>query len=310
MEISDLKQQIVAKQFSPFYIFYGEEYKIMKIYLKMMADNANLEITYVDSLMDLMSGVRTKTLFNSSHLYVIMNDKEFLLNENMWIKFKGLKDDIVVFYYTDVDKRLKFWKNNKDRAIEFKKLDIRVLTKYIKKEVPFNDESCKKLIEVCDSDYGRILLELDKFKSYVAGVYGKSKDVDPDSVLDELMDKGAIYRQPKDAIFAFIDAVLERSPSKAYNLLQQSKEVGESNLNIIFNLYNSMKVLLQVQSSSDYHSLGLNNWQIFNVKAHSDNYSNGELVRAMRLLRKIERGIKTGEIPDELSVEYFLVQTI
>ena len=40
------------------------------------------------------------------------------------------------------------------------------------------------------------------------------------------------------------------------------------------------------------------------------NYTNDELVKALKLLRNIEKGIKTGSIPDDLSIEYFLVQVI
>lgn len=305
MEIADVKQQIKTGEFDKFYIFYGEEHAIMKIYLEMMAKKGNYEIAYVDSLMDLMSGVTTKALIQNRHLYIIMDDKEYLTNEKMWEKFTGLKDDIVVFYYTSADKRLKFWKNNKDRAIEFGRLDTRILVKYIQKDAPFSNDVCEELINVCQNDYGRILLEIDKVKAY-----SKSQAVEADWAFEKLVKEGVIYRPAKDAIFDFVAAVLERRPSKAYDLLQQSKAVGEANLVLISVLYNNIKTLLQVQSGKSWKELGLNGFAVKNVIAYKNNYSNAELVRAMKLLREIEKGIKTGSIPDELSVEYFLVQTI
>ena len=302
MEIADVKQHIKTGKLDKVYIFYGEEYAIIKLYLKMMAEKANLELTYADSVMDLMTGVRTKSLIQFHHLYVVMDDKEYLTNEKMQERFNGLKDDIVVLYYTNADKRLKFWKQNKDRAVEFAPLDARILTKYIKKEVPLSDGMCQRLIDICGTDYGRILLEIDKLKAYC-----KAEGFEENTALEVLIDEGVIYRNPKDAIFAFVDAFLERNPAKAYDLLQQSKAVGEANMVILSVLYNNVKTLLQIQSSSDYKALGLTNWQIFNVKKHTDNYTNGELVKILKLIRKCERGIKTGEIPDELSVEYVMV---
>lgn len=311
MEITEIKNQIKSGQFDKVYIFCGEEHAIMKIYLKMMAEKGNYQITYADSLMDLMTGTKTKSLVPIRHLYVIMDDKEYLTNEKMWTKFTGLKDDIVVLYYTTTDKRLKFWKNNKDRAVEFSRLDDRILIKYIQKELPdFSESHCMKLIDICEGSYGRILLEIDKLKCYTNGKFNRDQDMQYDNMFSELLSRGAIYRQPKDAIFDFIAAFLERKPAKAYDLLQDCKAVGESNLNILFNLYNSIKTLLQVQSSKDYKALGLNGWQLKNVLAYRNNYSNGELVNAMKLIRECERGIKTGSVPEELSVEYLMVRVM
>lgn len=307
MEIATIKQQIKAHQLDKTYIFYGEEYAIIKIYLKLMADSAGLKLTYADSLTDLMTGAKTKSLVSQHHLYVVMDDKEYLTNEKMQERFKGLKDDVVVLYFTTADKRLKFWKNNKDRAVEFPKLTSDILTKYIKKELPLSDENCFRLIEACDSDYGRILLEIDKIKHYMLAT--ESDDM-PNNSFEVLMSQRAIYSQPKDAIFDFVGAYLERNPSKTYKLLKESKDCGEANLVIISVLYNNIKTLLQIQSSSNYKSLGLNGFAVKNVIGYRDNYSNGELVKALKLLRNIESGIKKGLISDEMSVDYFLVQTM
>ena len=310
MEIVDVKNQIKSGKFDKVYVFHGPEHAVMKLYLKMMADKGNYQLTYVDSLMDLMTGVRTKALVPIHHLYVIMDDKEYLTNEKMWDKFNGLKDDIVVFYYSTTDKRLKFWKQNKDKAVEFTTLSDPILIKYIQKDIDLSEKNCLKLIELCESDYGRILLEIDKIKNYkwdadiVMNAYSNKYDM----AFEELLKQGAIYRNPKDAIFDFVGAFLERKPSKAYDLLQQSKEVGEANLVLISVLYNNIKTLLQVQSAKDYKTLGINGFVLKNVLPYRDNYSNAELVKAMKLLREIEKGIKTGTIPDELSVEYFMVQ--
>jgi len=306
MEIADLKKQIKSGEFGKIYIFHGEEHAVMKIYLNMMAEKGGYEITYVDSLMDLMTGTKTKALVKSAHLYVIVDDKEFQTTEKMWDKFKGLKDDIVVFYYTTTDKRLKFWKHFKDRAVEFGKLNDDILMKYIEKEIGAQNEAVMKdLIDACQSDYGRILLELDKVKQY-----SRATGVIENGVLENFLQDGTIYRPPYDAIFDFVAAFLERRPAKAYDLLQQSKALGEPSLVIISNLYNNIKTLLQIQSAKDYKKLGLNGFAIKNVIRYKNNYTNGELVRALKLLREIEKGIKTGTMPDDLSVEYFMVQVI
>ena len=306
MEIADVKQHIKTGEFLPYYIFYGEEYQVMKLYLKMMATKVNSELTYVDSLMDLMTGTRTKSLVPVRHLYVIMDDKEFQTTEKMWEKFTGLKDDIVVFYYTNTDKRLKFWKHFKDVAVEFSKLNDTVLMKYIEKEIGKQNESMmKELIDACEHDYGRILLELDKVQQYA-----EATGTIENGILENFLADGTIYKPDSDAIFDFTAAVLARNPVKAYNLLQQSKNIGEASLTLISVLYSNIKTLLQVQSAKYYKKLGLNGFVLKNTLPYRNNYSNGELVSAMKLLRRCEKGIKTGDIPDNIAVDYFLVQVM
>ena len=303
MEISDVKKMIKTGEYPSYFIFHGPEHAVMKIYIQMIAKKGGYEISYVDSLMDLMISAKTKSLIKTKHLYVIMDDKEFMTNDKIWDKFNGFKDDLVVFYYTNTDKRLKFWKRFKDEAVEFAQLDSLVLTKYIQKEIDtISEKNCLRLIEACENDYGRILLELDKVKNYSNG--------DEDRILEKFLDDGTIYTPAKDAIFDFASAVLERDIPNVYDMLDNSKRVGEASLVMISVLYNNIKTLLQIQSAKDYKKLGLNGWIVKNTIPYKGNYSNGELVKAMKILQKCEKGIKTGEIPDDIAVDYFLVQIL
>lgn len=129
-----------------------------------------------------------------------------------------------------------------------------------------------------------------------------------DEIFEKFIEDEVIAVEPQDAIFDFVAAFLERKPAKAYDLLQQSKAIGEANLTLLAVLYNNIKTLLQVQSAKDYKALGLNGWQVKNVIQYKNNYKNGELVNAMKIIRNVEKGIKTGQIPDELAVEYVMVQ--
>lgn len=128
-----------------------------------------------------------------------------------------------------------------------------------------------------------------------------------DVAFETLLKEKAIYKEPKDAIFDFVAAFLARTPSRAYDLLQQSKAIGEANLTLLAVLYNNIKTLLQVQSTNDCKAAGINKWQANNVLPFKGNYKNGELVKAMKLIRSVEKGIKTGTMPDDLAVEYIMV---
>ena len=314
MDINSLKAQIKSGKFSPYYIFYGEEHYILKRYIDIIAEKAKLKISYIDNLGSVFAKITQKSLLNEHYLYVIIDDKEFLTNEKAWDALgdgRELKDDRVIFYYTSVDKRVKFWKKFQEPGVEFAKLDERILTKYIRKEIPLSEDNCQILIDVCEGDLSRIFLEVDKIKNYGKVTFpevNNPNNFDANRVFEELLKEGAIYRAPKDAIFDFVNAVLERDVNKSWDLLEQSYAVGEANMMLLSVLYNNVKTLLQVQSGEK--NLGLNGWAVKNVSPYKDNYSNSELVRFMRLIRQAEKGIKTGKMPDELSVESILVQVM
>lgn len=291
-------QQIKTGRFDKWYIFYGEEHQVMKMYFKKIAERG-YTISYVDSIYDLVSTSRVSSLLDRHHLYIIIDDKDFLTTEKMWDKFTGLKNDLVVFYYTSSDQRLKFWKKFKDRAVEFKKLDDSILIKYIQKDIKLSEENCHKLIEICENDYGRICLEIDKIKHFDHEAVN--------SAFEHLLKSGVIYQPPKDAIFDFVSAFLDRQPLTAYELLEQSRAIGEPNMVLLSVMYNNVRNLLVYQSSKPGDDTGLSGWDKKNVAQYKGRYSNGELARAMRLIREAESGIKKGLIPDEYSVEYVLV---
>lgn len=306
VDISEVKAQIKSKKFDRFYIFAGEEYKVLNIYIDKICEGARARKVYADSIIDVVSNSRQNSLIKNTTLYVIMDDKEFLSNEKAWEfveKDQTIKDDILVFYYTSIDKRKKFWKYFDKRVVTFDHLDKRLLTRYIQKDIPLTVKNCEELIDICENDYGRILLEIDKIKSF------PSKDK-ADTVFGHLIKDGTIYISPKDAIFDFVNAVLDRDVELAYDLLDQSYAVGEANMVLISVLYNSFKNLLLVQTRKNKEDIGLNGWQIKNVINYVNNYSTGEIIRALKVLRSIEVGIKRGEMPDSISVNYFLVSVI
>lgn len=316
MDLKTLKSQIKTGEFDSFYIWDVEEAATAKVYRDMIAQKAGAKVSYVDTISDVFSKARQKSLIKSRMLYVIINDKEFLKNEKAWTALgngRDLKDDIVIFYYTESDKRLKFWKNYKDRVVEFTRLDDRILEKQIQKEMPLSEEGCHKLIEICEGDFSRIQLELDKLRSWLDRVDPTGDDWSYDKGLDYLIEFGAIYKQPQDAIFDFTSAVLDRKPKRAYNLLEQSHAIGEPNMRLITVLYNNFRALLQVQTcgSNDISkSTGLNGFQIKNVKPFIDRYSDEELEDALRILREAEVGIKTGRVADDVSMDYCLVNIL
>lgn len=310
MNLQALKADIQTKKLSNFYIFIGPEWIAQNMYIKQIAKVMGNAEKRIDSISKVYMKLKNKSFLTQSYIYVARDDKEFMESEKLQNEIpKVLGDNIYILILTNVDKRTKIYKKYQSNMVEFEYFDDKVLTKYIQKEIDLSPANCKKLIDVCESDYGRILLEIDKIKQYAKGFVG---DYGPNNFFSMLLNAGVIYRPPKDAIFDFVNAVMDRS-TKCWDLLNQSYAVGEANMVLLSVLYNNFKQVLQVQSckSADISkSTGLTGWQIKCAKEHLNNYSNGELVHAMKLIQEVESGIKTGKIEDEISVQYVLVNVL
>lgn len=134
-----------------------------------------------------------------------------------------------------------------------------------------------------------------------------------DEAFEQLLLDGIIYEPPYDAVFDFVDEVLKCHANSAFDLLQQCYEIGEATLVMIHVLYNTTKQVLQVQSceSNDIaKTTGLTAWQIKKAKEKINYRTISELVYMLKLIQKVEKGIKTGKMEEMYAMQYILVNVL
>lgn len=169
MDVSTLKAKIKSKQIPNYLIFTGPEWKVQQIYVEQIAKVTSSEIIRIDSIKDVFSNLRSKAFLSVSKLFLVRDDVELLQADSNVIQsiLDALQSNLLIHVLTAVDKRKKYYKDNKERIVEFEPLAPNILKKYIKKELPdFTDENCDILMEVCENDYGRCLLEIDKIRRF------------------------------------------------------------------------------------------------------------------------------------------------
>lgn len=315
MNLTQVKQNIQTGNFSPVYIFTGEELGVMDIYISQISKASKKTVAYMDTFKQVFSVVNGQSVVQSEgHVYIVRDDKEVLENVKIWeiLNNAGWKD-IVILIFTSLDKRTSFYKRYKDSICVFEPLEDTVLVKYIKKAIPLSDKNCQTLIEVCEHSYSRIMLEIDKIKGYTLGMGYTLDDKVYNHVLRELLDNGAIYKPAQDSIFLWSDAVMYRNREQAFQYTEDCFASGEAVLTMVTVLYNNVKQTLQVQSfegSDITRSTGLTGWQVQCVKKFLNNYSTGELLDAMELLREMEMGIKMGKIEESFVIPYILTNML
>ena len=313
MEVTELKHDIQSNKLKQFYIFAGEEWKVQELYLQQMAKKFDSRV-YVESVSDIFRRLTKASFIKQTCLYIVRDDKEFMTTETMQNSvFNLLHDNTLVLLVSSVDKRMKFFKTYNNSLIEFNTLEHAVLARYVKREIMLSDKNIDLLIELCENNYGRCLLEIDKIRCYCSMAEGDGYDMSWDESFELLLSKGVIYEPPYDAIFDFVDNVLRRNVNVAFDLLQQCYEVGEATLVMLSVLYTNAKQLLQVQSykgSDISKSTGLTAWQIKCAKKRCNYYSVSELVCMLKLIRTVEKGIKTGRMEEEYAMQYLLANVL
>lgn len=311
MDITALKNCIKSNKVPKFLIFAGDEWKVQEIYIQQIAKVTGKEIKRIDSILDILGSLKNRSLMKNAYSYIVRDDKALMQDEKLQTQIESLlADNNLILILTNIDKRTKFYKAFKASIIEFERLSDAMLIKYTQREINLSMTNIQRLLDVCEHDYGRILLEIDKIKRY-RDYYneGSSNEVELNHVFDWLLKDGTIYQPPYDAIFDLVDAILDRKINRSFDLLQQAYGVGEATMVILSVLYKNAKAVLQVQtceSSDIVKSTGLTPFQVKNAKKHVGRYSEKSLNYIVRLVHKIEKGIKTGKMEDEFAMQYLL----
>lgn len=309
MTIQDIQKQIISKQLDNVYIFVGEEIAIEKIYINKLAQINDMQIEYVDSYTQIKNRLKSTNLFNETKLYVVIDDNEFTKAELIWGQLDYLESpNIIVFKYNTLDKRSKFYKHYENKIVEFNKLSDDVLTHYIQKEIPLNNENCKKLINICNNNYNQILLEIDKIKNV-----DNARLTDYNDIFEYLDNCGAFHKEISDITFEFVDKVLKRKIKSVFELQKQLHQIDESNIKLLSLLYTGFKTVLLIQSCKSNDICKTTGLQYYQVKYNQDKvniYSTNELVCILKLIQYIEESIKIGTIDEAISIDYLLVNIL
>lgn len=312
MDAAGVKAHIRDGKFDKFYIFTGDEVEVQRIYINEIIKRSGTKANRADSVAEIATKLNSKSIFQVPTCYVIRNDSEFVKNEKAWQKIEELLGvNMIILQLTSVDKRGKFYKHFKDKIVEFDHLSDEMLQKYIKKEIPLSAANCQRLIEVCERDYSRILLEIDKIKSFVRFLPASNYD----RTFEQFLEDGTIYQPPQDVVFDWVSAIMEYRVSDAFSFYENCKRKQVSSLAMISLLYTAIKQQMQVQDALNNgrdiaNTTGLTAYQIKIAQQRKGVYSIGDLVYMLGETRGAEVGIKSGKIDEEWAVLELMIKIL
>lgn len=316
MTLQQLQSQLRAKNLDNVLLFFGEEVAIMDIYLDRIYKTLGADVVRTDTVQEAYSKLVQRRITGASRVFLVRDDAAFFKAEATWGKVFAAAEsagETLIVIYSKMDKRSKFYKRNQDRLCEFEKLSSSMLAGYIDKLLPNMKPATREhLAETCECNYSRILLEADKIQHFAHVVEAEEGVLSYEDAYWVLLENGVIYKPIGDITFQFTDAILLRRHKEAAELLMQAKAKGESEILTLSVLYNGFKQILMVQGlgkdqSEPSKRTGLTPWQVKLAKEKQGHYTISQLINALKVIRDVEKGIKTGTIDADIAVEYVMV---
>nr|DAT10775.1 MAG TPA: DNA polymerase III, delta subunit [Caudoviricetes sp.] len=313
MELVDLMKRISSNDIPHFLILFGEEQTILNIYLTHILEITNAKRISADSVSYIMQNINKKRFDKSLRLYVVQDDMAFLRAEDSWetVRNTPTKDYIILRYHS-LDKRSAFAKKNQQNLVEFARLSKEVLQTYISKDLPdLSEKNSSKLVEYCNYDYGRILMEIDKIKQYSS----VRTDLTIDSCFVQLDKQGLFHKEIGDITFELTNAVLGGYIETAIQKLDEAKRKGEPAMMIVSILYNGFRNLLAYQGLGSnkqgaMERTGMTKGELYGCTKNVGGYSITEVKRNMLKCQEIEAGIKMGTIDEDIALEYAVLSCL
>ena len=317
MELVDLMKRISSNDIPHFLILFGEEQTILNIYLTHILEVTNTKRISADSVSYIMQNTNKKSLDKSVRLYVVQDDMAFLRAEDSWeaVRNTPTKDYIILRYHS-LDKRSAFIKKNQQNLVEFARLSKEVLQTYISKDLPdLSEKNSSKLVEYCNYDYGRILMEIDKIKQWQEHYTDNEGTPKTDSVFKLLDKQGLFHKEIGDITFELTNAVLGGYPETAIQKLDEAKRKGEPAMMIVSILYNGFRNLLAYQGLGSnkqgaMERTGMTKGELYGCTKNVGGYSITEVKRNMLKCQEIEAGIKMGTVDEDIALEYAVLSCL
>ena len=318
MELVDLMKSISCNSIPHFLILYGEEQKIIDIYIQNIVQSVEGKRVVVDNVSQAIKDNGKKSLDKSIKVYVATEDTAFIKKDESWENVrKSIHKNYLILRYHSLDKRAAFVKKNQQNIVEFSHLSDEVLQQYIYRDLPdLCEKNVSKLISYCNNDYGRILMEIDKiWQAQSSRLSNFNINLDSNDCFEELDKQGLFHKEIGDITFELTDAVLGGYTELAIKKLDEAKRKGEPAMMIASILYNGFRNLLAYQGLGSnkkdaIERTGLSKGDIWRCSKNVGGYSIEEVKRNMLICQNIESGIKTGTVDEDIALEYLVLSCL
>lgn len=317
-----IKEHIKAGSFKKFYLLYGSEEYLKKLYrdkLKtaILQDGGDMNFSHFEG-----KDAEPKKIYEVAQTLPFFHDKRLIVIENSGL-FKSASElsellqetpdsTVIVFLESEIDKRSKLYKLVKEQGTisEMNGLDEQNLKLFVaslleQEKKRISEASILYFLDKTGSDMVHITNEVEKLVNFTHG-----RDIVTAEDIDTV-----ITTQITGKIFLMIDAIGTKQQSKALELYYDLLSVREKPMSILYLIIRHFNILLQTKnlqslgynSSSISEKVGVPPFAVNKYLGQSKNFSMAKLKEALEFGTEIEEQVKTGRMLEKIGVELFIV---
>ncbi|MGB4658005.1 MAG: DNA polymerase III subunit delta [Mobilitalea sp.] len=316
-----IKEHIKTGEFKQFYLLYGSEDYLKKLYRDKLR-NAILQDDDMNYSFFEGKNVEPRKVSEIAQTLPFFSEKRLIIIENSGLfktsnEFSELlavipESTIIIFVETEIDKRNKLFKLMKDRGTisEMNGLDEQNLKLFVASI--FNQEgkriaetSILYLIDKTGTDMTNICNEVEKIITFTYG-----RDVVTKEDIDEI-----VTIQITGKIFQMIDAIGSKQQSKALELYYDLLSLREKPMSILYLITRHFNILLQTKDLQLHgfagtgisEKVGIPPFAVSKYLGQAKNFTSKRLMEALEFGTLIEEQVKTGLMIEKIGVELFIV---
>lgn len=304
LSLERLKENIEKKlPLEPFYIFcYEDNTFIVNQYIRVMSQNRELKITYVDDLKGFFPDkddiFGTIELIDENCLYIYKCD-EF---DSKDFSLKDVKNLIIICKKLDQESEKIF----DSYIVKFPKLEDWQIKDYVySKGEGISDFKLDWLCSVAGNDIYRLDSELSKLM-----LFSKSER---DQLFEMFANEDMYSDMSSHHTFDMSSAILKRDVKRIAELLTDKDKWDSDPLPLQVLLSKNFKQVIQIQSSPSITAdkLGMKPNQFYAVsKNNCGHYSKDQLLKIFDIVNKSEFMMKTGQLPLSLFLDYMIINIL
>jgi DNA polymerase III subunit delta len=320
--MKEIKEHIKAGSFKQFYLLYGSEEYLKKLYRdKLKAaickDDNEMNYSFFEGKeadpFKISDVAQTLPFFSDYRLIVIWNSGLLKSQSEMAEQLKELPEStIIIFVETEVDKRNKLFKLIRDHGtvsemngLDEKNLKLFVASLLEQESKKITETLVVYLLDKTGADMVNICNEVEKIISYTHG-----RNVITQEDIDAV-----VTIQVTGKIFQMIDAIGNRQSNKALALYYDLLSVREKPMSILYLITRHFNILLQVKdlqsrghaSASISEMVGIPPFSVNKYQAQAKNFTVKQCKEALEFGTDIEEQIKTGRMFEKIGVEMLIV---
>jgi len=317
-----IKEHIKTGSFKQFYLIYGSEEYLKKLYrnkLKtaILLDCSDMNYSHFEGNgidpRKVAEDAQTLPFFSDRRLIIIENSGFFKNQNELSELLIGTPDStVIIFVESEIDKRSKLFKFVRDtgtvsemNGLDEKNLKLFVASLLEQEGKKITEAGIIYILDKAGSDMINLCNEVEKIIGYTYGCEViTTADID-----------AVITMQITGKIFLMIDAIASKQSSKALDLYYDLLSVREKPMSILFLITRHFNILLQTKdlqslgysSSSMSEMVGVPPFAVNKYLGQAKNFTSKRLKEALEFGADIEEQIKTGKMIEKIGVELFIV---